>query len=453
MKADNSITQIARFHKYFEEWKKWNELETLKNHHIIRDTLRTLLLEADAKAPLSNCPFHISDEVDGTEMQSSDVQVIAHYLASYLDDSDPNIRTHKDIFALRDDEAQSIIDLLQTLIDHPILEKSQKSLFVHGLIRLSVKSCRYPRSFILKGIEIDPKPSATTAFSDVHRGCARGQQLAVKKIRFVGEDATESILKDYAREAAIWSHLSHPNLLPFYGIFYTDEKSRIALVSPWMEHGDLKQYLRKVPDAKYESLAMDISLGIEYLHTRTPKVIHGDLKPNNIYVTPSGTACIGDFGLSYSKDSERRRASSTQGPSHGGTVVYQAPEIFEDQPVSFAADVYAFGMILYEIFSKQQPFRGMTRYAVQNAIAKRVRPERPKDGISNALWELIQRCWTQDPNERPEIGVIVQQLSSFVPPSERAGRIGHIWDDGFRRQLRETYPLLEHPTTFLKSSE
>ncbi|KAH7910564.1 kinase-like domain-containing protein [Hygrophoropsis aurantiaca] len=452
VKADNGIAQITRFQEHLEKWKKWNLLETLKNHHIIRDTLRTLLLEANAEAPLSNCPFHVSDEVDGSGMQNSDVQLIAHYLASYLDDSNSDIRTYKDIFALRDDEAQSVIDLLDTLIDHPILDNSQKLLFVDGLKRLSEKSCRYPQSFVLKDIEIASTPCAITGFSDVHRGSARGKQLAVKKIRLVGEEAIENILKTCARETMIWSHLSHPNLLPFYGIFYADkEKSRIALVSPWMENGDLEKYLERVPNAKCEFLAMDISLGIHYLHTRTPKVIHGDLKPNNIYVTSSGTACIGDFGLSYWKDSQRKTASTTQGPSHGGTLVYKAPEMFEhDESISFAGDIYAFGMILYEIFSKKRPFEGMGAYGFLAAIGKKERPTRPKDGITNAFWELIQGCWAQEAPKRPTIDVVVQRLSSFVPQSERAG---HIWDDTFQRQLRETYQLLEHPKTFLKNSQ
>ncbi|KAH7907368.1 kinase-like domain-containing protein [Hygrophoropsis aurantiaca] len=380
-------------------------------------------------------------------MQNLDTQVIGHYLASYLDDSDPVIQTRKEIFALRGSEAQSIVDLLHTLINHPSLENSLRILFVNGLNRLSERSCCSPRSFVLKGIEIDPKHVTFTTNSDVHMGRARGQQLvAVKKIRLVGKEEIEPVLKDWAREAIIWSQLSHPNLLPFYGIFYVDEeKSRIALVSPWMEHGDLSQYLKNVPNANCEFLAMDISLGIEYLHTSIPKVTHGDLKPNNIFVTSSRTACIGDFGHAYSKDSQRKPLTSTRGPSYGGTWIYQSPEIFKDKPVSVEGDIYAFGMILYEIFSKQQPFQGLKDMEIMDTVKNGGRPGRPKHGITDALWALIQRCWTHDANERPAIDFIVQQLSSPIPQSER---VSHIWDDSVRHQLRETYTLLEHPTTF-----
>ncbi|KAH7927220.1 kinase-like protein [Leucogyrophana mollusca] len=339
-----------------------------------------------------------------------------------------------------------MVNLLHTLVEDPAVDSAQKTLFADALVRLSKRSCCYPESLVLKDIEIDSThPVITGAYSEVWKGYTRGQPVGVKKVRMMRSDL-EDILKACAREAIIWSRLSHPNLLPFYGIFYLDdEHSRISLISPWMEHGHIGEYLERFPGTDRELLALDIGLGVEYLHTSIPAVIHGDLKPRNIFVTPSGTACLADFGLAYAKDPQRQTASSTQGPTHGGTLAYEAPELFDGEPVSFSADMYAFGCVLYEMFAGVRPFHDLRDGAVIKAVAQGKRPGRPA-GVKDWVWRLIESCWRQEPSERPHPGDIVRELRSFT--TGRAQHRHHNWDDSFGAHIRGRYSLVDHPAAF-----
>ncbi|KAH7927211.1 kinase-like protein, partial [Leucogyrophana mollusca] len=330
------------------------------------------------------------------------------------------------------------------LVENPAIDSIQKALFANALVQLSKRACCYPESLVLEDIKIDTAhPVVTGAYSEVWKGFAQGHSVAVKKVRMLRSDL-EDILKDCAREAIIWSRLSHPNLLPFYGIFYLDdERSRISLISPWMEHGHVGEYLERFPRTDRELLALDISSGVEYLHTCTPKVVHGDLKPRNILVTPSGTACLADFGLAYAKDPQRQTLSSTQGPTHGGTLAYEAPEMFDGEPVSFAADVYALGCVIYEMYSGVRPFHGLRDGAVIKAVGKGKRPDRPT-GISDWMWTLVESCWCQEPTERPLPSNVVRQLGAFT--ADRARRV-HDWDDSSRIQIRGVYSVVDHPAS------
>ncbi|KAJ7301080.1 kinase-like domain-containing protein, partial [Mycena albidolilacea] len=81
------------------------------------------------------------------------------------------------------------------------------------------------------------------SFDDVHTGLHRGQNVAVKMMRVFGQSDIDTLLKEFGREVFIWRKLSHPNLLPFYGLY--SYKERLCLVSPWMENGHIGAFLKK----------------------------------------------------------------------------------------------------------------------------------------------------------------------------------------------------------------
>ncbi|KAG6907968.1 hypothetical protein DXG01_006693 [Tephrocybe rancida] len=232
-------------------------------------------------------------------------------------------------------------------------------------------------------------------------------------------------------EAVVWGQLSHPNILPFYGIQYLNGlRSRMCLVSPWMNNGDIHIYLERKPKADRSSLISDIAAGTKYLHDNG--VVHGDLKCLNILVTDSEQACLADFGLSYVTDASglRGRAlSSNHAP--GGTAGFEAPELVDpDKDESSyrrteASDVFAFGMVCYEtIFVNKPPFgQVMPQAATINKIRKGQHPERPVDGrhlekgLTNEIWEIMKRCWAYEPDDRPTATEIVKLLPSVNRPS------------------------------------
>ncbi|KAF8991733.1 kinase-like domain-containing protein [Cyathus striatus] len=177
--------------------------------------------------------------------------------------------------------------------------------------------------------------------------------MCLKVLKAYHNSNINKLLNAYKKEAILWSQLSHPNLLPFYGVHHLgDELGRICLVSPWMDNGNIKVYLEHFPDVNRLYLLREIACGISYLHDKNINIVHGDLKGANILVTSSGRPCLGDFGLSSMMDSEALKWTSLQSTkTTGGTTRWQAPELF-DPLVDHAlptkeSDVYAFGCVCY----------------------------------------------------------------------------------------------------------
>ncbi|KAK7049997.1 hypothetical protein VNI00_005428 [Paramarasmius palmivorus] len=124
-------------------------------------------------------------------------------------------------------------------------------------------------------------PVASGAFGEIWKGSVAGSQeiVCLKVVKIYQSSDVEKVLKNFMREAIVWRQLEHPNLLPFLGLFYLDpSKQRLCLICPWMENGNLIQFLERTPRANvdHRRLVWDIAEGLQYLHQM--KIIHADLK-------------------------------------------------------------------------------------------------------------------------------------------------------------------------------
>ena len=183
------------------------------------------------------------------------------------------------------------------LLDLPDIPDDFRPEFVTLVRRLSEKSRLYPECLVLKDVKkYGDRPKAGGTFGDVWKGVIQDVVVAIKVPRIFTESNMDKILKEFSAETTIWRQLVHPNILPFYGVFYSDELcSQICLVSAWMEAGNITEYLGTHPGAARMPLvgqiltlmyvllmspleALDVARGLDYLHTAKPKVIHGDLK-------------------------------------------------------------------------------------------------------------------------------------------------------------------------------
>ncbi|KAJ7934597.1 kinase-like domain-containing protein [Mycena leptocephala] len=351
--------------------------------------------------------------------------------------------TYKQFLSCRDTDAQTLLDLLQDLLDSD-LPLSRRPQVAKALRRLAGASGLHPRCFALTGLQKTEQQMGGGAFGDVWKGLVGGQSICVKIMRIFQDDDIQDVLKEFGREALIWRQLSHPNLLPFFGLYNVDNKP--CLVSPWMRNGNIMEFLRKEPvNTNRLSLILDVALGLEYLHEQN--VVHGDLKGANILVGPSRRACIADFGLSSVVDAMTLRFShSTASTRQGGTHRYHAPELFKVKQRHCGSDVYAFACVAMRyarILTGQRLFHDLNDIEVMFHIVNGIRPPRPMS-CSNSLWELLQNCWVGDTEIRPTAPQIVKRLEG---PSIRATTTSSTtdWDDKFtsefRRSLR-TQPLL-----------
>ncbi|KAJ7666759.1 kinase-like domain-containing protein [Mycena polygramma] len=411
-------------------------LDFLEAFKCLRSDLNTLL------AVTKHCEQWISTVLDpheiAVELQDDirrEISKRVKNLALHLEDT----RSYKEILALRGTDAQLIIDLLQDVLDVDSFS-TVKPHICKALCRLSRASGLHPRCFALTGLQKVGQQIAAGGFGDIWKGLVRGQGVCVKIMRVFQDADIEAILKEFGREALIWRQLCHPNLLPFFGVYYLD--NRLCLVSPWMENGNIMEFLRTQPNAHRLSLILDVALGVRYLHRQ--RVVHGDLKAINVLVTPSRRACIADFGLSAVSNTITMRFTHSTAQARGGTARYQAPELFQgDSPNHYGSDVYAVACVFYEILTGRVPFWELPNdMNVMFRVTEGKRPSRPLPDsgtqISDTFWELLQNCWDKDAELRPTAAQIVKRLTG---PLIRATTVSSTtdWDDQFTSKFRRSF--------------
>ncbi|KIK63716.1 hypothetical protein GYMLUDRAFT_221981 [Collybiopsis luxurians FD-317 M1] len=224
-------------------------------------------------------------------------------------------------------------------------------------------------------------------------------------------------------EALVWRQLKHPNILPLLGVNSELFSPSFCLVSPWMANKDIITYLRRNPDHDRYTVFTEIAAGLLYLHTRDPPIIHGDIRGANILVTEDGHCCLADFGLSLvATDSRSWRTTTTSAIK--GAIRWMAPELITQHGSSAkefslhkaSRDVYAFGCTAIEIITLQVPYHELkTDAAVLYALLSGERPVRPQSiWCSDAIWDLITRCWAADPSTRPWPGLLLETAQTSI---------------------------------------
>ncbi|KAG5717581.1 Light-sensor Protein kinase [Termitomyces sp. T112] len=318
--------------------------------------------------------------------------------------------------------AQDLLDLLQKLLDHAPLEPRFRAVLYVALVRLCRKSGLYPRCFSLEDVNVNlhDLPLSNGGFGEVYRANYNGEVVCAKVVRMYQSSNQAFLHKSFSREAVVWGQLSHPNILPFYGIHrLNDPRRRLCLISPWMTNGNVSDFLTTRPHLDRTPFVHDVVSGIEYLHENG--VVHGDLKSLNILVTDSERACLADFGLSYVTDASGLKGHLlSSNHAEGGTAGFEAPELVDpDNEFSRrtkASDIYAFGMVCYEMFTGERPFSKVKPVALITRIMRGQHPEKPRGemyeerGLTDDVWSLMKRCWNRLPDDRPTIAQIKQCL-------------------------------------------
>ena len=151
-----------------------------------------------------------------------------------------------------------------------------------------------------------------------------------------------------------------------------------------------------------------IASALSFLHSH--EIIHRDLKPDNILMDEYLLPKIADFGLSKMKHKNVESLSLESSPKLIGTPLYIAPEIWDHYEYSKAVDVYAFGLIVFEIVTTEVPFKDTSYIALMGKIADGERPE--IKGTTESYKALIEKCWSQNPGDRPTFDQIIETLKN-----------------------------------------
>jgi eukaryotic-like serine/threonine-protein kinase len=224
-----------------------------------------------------------------------------------------------------------------------------------------------------------------------------GQQVAVK-VPLPEMEADPVLLERFAREQRIGRELDHPGIVKTFG---GEERSVPYMVIEWVDGRLLRSILnqeRKLPVERAVGLALKILDALDYMHKHG--VVHRDLKPENIMVGQDDAIKLIDFGIAMKEDA--RRLTYTDMSPALGTPDYIAPEQVKGQRGDQRSDIYALGVMLYEMLAGQPPFTGPNPLAVMNerviADPEPVRKLNPE--VSPELEEILLRALERDPRHR-----------------------------------------------------
>jgi serine/threonine protein kinase len=257
----------------------------------------------------------------------------------------------------------------------------------------------------------------TGGYGAVYKGEHGGSAVAVKAM-FGSGDSTmkipESASNMMRREATIMCSLNHPNILRVIGIVPT----RGWIVMELCVRGSLSELLRdpeQAVDAKMSArIAAEAATGIAYLHMRDVDIVHGDMKADNCLLADDLSVRICDFGMSEVKNrSKTMTAASTGSGSTAITVAWSAPELFCAEPKSYASDVYALGLTLWEIYERAIPFSGMPEAAIVNQVLSGTRPKFTVGKVPKSIEKLVKSCLIENPKVRPTSGKVAYILTDL----------------------------------------
>ncbi|KAK7280610.1 hypothetical protein RJT34_25675 [Clitoria ternatea] len=260
--------------------------------------------------------------------------------------------------------------------------------------------------------EIDPKhlkfgtQIASGSYGELFKGVYCSQEVAIKVLK--AENVNSELQSEFVQEVYIMRKVRHKNVVQFIGA--CTKPPSLCIVTEFMSGGSVYDYLHKQKGFfKFPTLlkvAIDVSKGMNYLHQHN--IIHRDLKAANLLMDENCTVKVADFGVA------RVKAQSGVMTAETGTYRWMAPEVIEHKPYDHKADVFSFGIVLWELLTGKLPYEYLTPLqAAIGVVQKGLRPTIPKNTHPKFV-ELLERSWQQDPTLRPDFAEIIEILQQLA---------------------------------------
>ncbi|KNC54024.1 TKL protein kinase, partial [Thecamonas trahens ATCC 50062] len=263
------------------------------------------------------------------------------------------------------------------------------------------------------------------SYGMVYVGGWNGSTVAVKQ--FSVRAMTDKQRAMFQAEVDILASLRHPHVLLFMGAC-TKPSTPLCIVTEYVEGGSLFHALHdKSRSLSWEQklkVAHNSAGGMAYLHAKN--IIHRDLKSLNVLVERDWSAKIADFGLSVVVQGEQMHQTRL------GTPQYMAKEVLLKENYNHKADVYAFGILLWEILTRRQPYKGMSPMVVARKVVQEgLRPEVPAK-TPQAWHALMEACWAEEPDNRPDFQLILRTIDAMMTQASNAANVS--------AQMRAAFP-------------
>lgn len=284
------------------------------------------------------------------------------------------------------------------------------------------------------------KEIGTGTAGSVFQAEYKGKVVAAKRFKGVSYD-------DFMKELSIMSIVEHPNLVKCYG---GCSDNNMVIVQELMQ-ANISDILRMKAISLDIGIRMRIGLevakGLQFLHSHC-NLIHRDLKSLNLLAIIENDIDliikVCDFGVSRVVDKRKTMTGNV------GTVSWIAPEIFEQRKYSEKADIYSFGIVLWELFTRKVPFTDIHSFSIPVAVIKGARPQIPKD-CPSLLKKLIRSCWDAKPSKRPSLPKIIESLQRIVeqlPASARKQTVIDLSPISKTKRQNSTFNLRKGGTHF-----
>ncbi|KAF3434774.1 hypothetical protein FNV43_RR21860 [Rhamnella rubrinervis] len=279
----------------------------------------------------------------------------------------------------------------------------------------------------LKHLKFENKV-ASGSYGDLYKGTYCSQEVAIKVLK--PERIDSDMQREFAQEVFIMRKVRHKNVVQFIGA--CTKPPSLCIVTEFMSGGSVYDYLHKQKGVfKLPSLlkvAIDVSKGMNYLHQNN--IIHRDLKAANLLMDENEVVKVADFGVA------RVKAQSGVMTAETGTYRWMAPEVIEHKPYDHKADVFSFGVVLWELLTGKLPYEYLTPLqAAVGVVQKGLRPVIPKN-THPKLTELLEKCWQQDPALRPDFSEIIEILKQIAKEVGDDGEERRKSSGGFLSALR-----------------
>ncbi|KXN82812.1 Serine/threonine-protein kinase HT1 [Leucoagaricus sp. SymC.cos] len=315
-------------------------------------------------------------------------------------------------------DIQTMVDFLDQALKESLSISEERNRVLAVLSRITSSTLIFPQRYELKAINLrGPRRFlAEGGCGTVFQGA--DPTVCIKSMKRLDTGA----LTPWVKEVILWAHSSHPNVLPFLGVFLDTQSNppQTCLVSPFMKNGNLREYAVRLAQKSRLPLIFDVVNGLCYLHDLG--VVHGDLKGENVLISDEGRGLITDFGASHINT-----ATAATGSLSLTTLRFSAPEtVLGNRTPTKKFDIWSLGSLIYEVLSRKPPYyQYKMEVQIISALTRKEMPKRPGSGgdddtdeedeydwddikhdydsIDDQAWGLISKCCSPEPEDRPDI--------------------------------------------------
>ncbi len=271
---------------------------------------------------------------------------------------------------------------------------------------------------------------ATSGMATVFRAhdLDTGVQVAIK-IPHPEVEGDPTLWERFRREEEIGTRIDHPSIMKVYP---NAGRTQVYMVMEWVEGRLLRAILNeqhKLPPERATALSIAILHALEHIHAAG--VVHRDLKPENIMVGPADDVHLIDFGIAGSAGA--RRLTFAHFSQSMGTPDYISPEQVKGKRGDARSDIYAMGVMLYEMLTGQVPFTGPNPFAVMNdrLLNQPVPPRKLDPGITPQLQEIIYRALEREPKNRY---ATAREMAHDLEHQQEVGIAARVEESNYRKR-------------------